>query len=113
MSDTTCAHPPRLSGRGGVRRSFFATRLDAPKVKDEPRKDPYRTGDGSHTRDAYGEAGTIRIQSGERGIHMRRAVAISVLIGAIVVPSAFAADPTPGDFKNAAKYCKAARSAQG
>jgi hypothetical protein len=44
---------------------------------------------------------------------MRRALAISALIGAIIVPSALAADPTPGDFKNAAKYCKAARSAQG
>ena len=40
-------------------------------------------------------------------------MAICVLVGAIIVPSAFAADPTPGDFKNASKYCKAARSAMG
>ena len=44
---------------------------------------------------------------------MRRAFAICALIGAIIAPSALAADPTPGDFKNAAKYCKAARSAKG
>lgn len=40
-------------------------------------------------------------------------MAICALIGAIIVPSALAADPTPADFKNAAKYCKAARSAMG
>ena len=44
---------------------------------------------------------------------MSRALAICALIGAIIVPSALAADPTPADFKNAAKYCKAARSAMG
>jgi hypothetical protein len=44
---------------------------------------------------------------------MRRALAICALIGAIIVPSALAADPTPGDFKNAAKDCKAVRSAMG
>jgi hypothetical protein len=44
---------------------------------------------------------------------MRRALAICALIGAIIVPSALAADPTPADFKNAAKYCKAVRSAKG
>ena len=44
---------------------------------------------------------------------MKRALAVCVLVGAIIVPSALAADPTPGDFKNAAKHCKAARSAMG
>ena len=44
---------------------------------------------------------------------MRRVLATCALIGAIIVPSALAADPTPADFKNAAKYCKAARSAKG
>jgi hypothetical protein len=44
---------------------------------------------------------------------MRRTLAICALIGAIVVPSAFAADPTPAEFKNAAKYCKALRTSKG
>jgi len=44
---------------------------------------------------------------------MKRALAVCVLIGAITVPSALAADPTPGDFKNAAKYCKAVRESKG
>ena len=44
---------------------------------------------------------------------MRRTLAICALIGAIVVPSALAADPVPADFKNAAKYCKALRTSKG
>jgi hypothetical protein len=40
-------------------------------------------------------------------------LAICALIGAVLVPSALAADPTPTDFKNAAKYCKAVREAKG
>ena len=44
---------------------------------------------------------------------MRRTLAICALIGAIIVPSALAADPIPADFKNAAKYCKAVRTAKG
>jgi hypothetical protein len=35
------------------------------------------------------------------------------LVGAILIPSALAADPTPADFKNAAKYCKAVRDSKG
>jgi hypothetical protein len=38
---------------------------------------------------------------------------VVVLIAAVVVTSALAADPTPGDFKNAAKYCKALRESKG
>jgi hypothetical protein len=44
---------------------------------------------------------------------MRRTLAICALIGAVLVPSALAADPVPADFKNAAKYCKAVRTAKG
>ena len=44
---------------------------------------------------------------------MRRTMAICAVIGAIVVPSALAADPVPADFKNAAKYCKALRASKG
>ena len=44
---------------------------------------------------------------------MRRTLTICALVGAVLVPSAFAADPTPADFKNAAKYCKAVREAKG
>ena len=44
---------------------------------------------------------------------MKRTLAICALIGAVLVPSALAADPTPADFKNAAKYCKAVREAKG
>ena len=44
---------------------------------------------------------------------MKRTLAICALICAVVVPSAVAADPTPADFKNAAKYCKAARESKG
>jgi hypothetical protein len=35
------------------------------------------------------------------------------LVGAFLVPSALAADPTPADYKNAAKYCKAVRESKG
>jgi len=38
---------------------------------------------------------------------------VSALVVAIVVPTALAADPTPADFKNAAKYCKAVRESKG
>jgi hypothetical protein len=38
---------------------------------------------------------------------------ICALVGAVLVPSALAADPTPADFKNAAKYCKAVRESKG
>ena len=44
---------------------------------------------------------------------MRRMLVICALIGAVLVPPALAADPTPADFKNAAKYCKAARESKG
>ena len=44
---------------------------------------------------------------------MRRALVVSVLVAAIAAPAAYAADPTPADFKNAAKYCKADREAKG
>ena len=44
---------------------------------------------------------------------MRQLLLIAVLIAAVVVPSALAADPTPADFKNAAKYCKAVRESKG
>jgi hypothetical protein len=44
---------------------------------------------------------------------MRRLVLVVALIAAVVVPSALAADPTPADFKNAAKYCKAVRESKG
>ena len=38
---------------------------------------------------------------------------ITVIIAATLVPAAFAADPVPADFKNAAKYCQAVRTANG
>ena len=44
---------------------------------------------------------------------MRRLLVVTALIAAVVVPSALAADPTPADFKNAAKYCKAVRESKG
>jgi hypothetical protein len=44
---------------------------------------------------------------------MRRAIVVSLLIGAIAAPAALAADPVPGDYKNAAKYCQAVRAAKG
>jgi hypothetical protein len=44
---------------------------------------------------------------------MRRLIVVAALVAAVVVPSALAADPTPADFKNAAKYCKAVRESKG
>ena len=44
---------------------------------------------------------------------MRRLLVAAMLIAAVVVPSALAVDPTPADFKNAAKYCKAVRESKG
>ena len=44
---------------------------------------------------------------------MKRMLLVCALIGAILVPAATAADPTPADFKNAAKYCKAVRESKG
>ena len=44
---------------------------------------------------------------------MRRLIVVAALAAAVVVPSALAADPTPADFKNAAKYCKAVRESKG
>jgi hypothetical protein len=38
---------------------------------------------------------------------------VCALVGMLLVPAAFAADPTPADFKNAAKYCKAVRESKG
>jgi hypothetical protein len=40
-------------------------------------------------------------------------IVVAALVAAVVVPSALAADPTPADFKNAAKYCKAVRESKG
>ena len=44
---------------------------------------------------------------------MRRAIVAALLIAAIAAPAALAADPVPGDYKNAAKYCQAVRAAKG
>jgi hypothetical protein len=44
---------------------------------------------------------------------MRRSLLVAVLVAAVVVPSALAADPVPSDYKNAAKYCKAVRESKG
>ena len=44
---------------------------------------------------------------------MRRLLLVVVLISAVGVTSALAADPAPADFKNAAKYCKAVRESKG
>ena len=41
---------------------------------------------------------------------MRRILLVGALVATLAAPAAFAADPTPADFKNAAKYCKNARS---
>jgi hypothetical protein len=43
---------------------------------------------------------------------MRRAILVSILVALIAAP-ALAADPTPADFENAAKYCKAVRDSKG
>ena len=44
---------------------------------------------------------------------MTRILAVCVLVAALVVPAALAADPAPADFKNATKYCKAVRESKG
>jgi hypothetical protein len=44
---------------------------------------------------------------------MKRTLLVCALVGMLVVPAALAADPTPADFKNAAKYCKAVRESKG
>ena len=44
---------------------------------------------------------------------MKRMLLVCALVGMLVVPAALAADPTPADFKNAAKYCKAVRESKG
>jgi hypothetical protein len=43
---------------------------------------------------------------------IRIAVVCALVVG-VVAPAALAADPAPADFKNAARYCKALRSAKG
>jgi hypothetical protein len=44
---------------------------------------------------------------------MKRLILVCALVGTLTVPAAFAADPTPADFKNASKYCKAVRESKG
>jgi hypothetical protein len=44
---------------------------------------------------------------------MKRVLMVCALVGGVMVPSALAEDPTPADFKNAAKYCKALRTSKG
>jgi hypothetical protein len=44
---------------------------------------------------------------------MKRLLVFAALVGVIVAPRALAADPTPADYKNAAKYCKAVRESKG
>ena len=44
---------------------------------------------------------------------MKRLLPVAALVVAVLVPSAMAADPTPADFKNAAKYCKSVRETKG
>ena len=44
---------------------------------------------------------------------MAKVLAIFALVMALAAPAALAADPTPADFKNAAKYCKAVRTSKG
>ena len=44
---------------------------------------------------------------------MARLFVICALVVALAAPAALAADPTPADFKNAAKYCKAVRTSKG
>jgi hypothetical protein len=44
---------------------------------------------------------------------MRRAIVACLLVAAVAAPAALAADPAPSDFKNAAKYCQALRTAKG
>lgn len=44
---------------------------------------------------------------------MKWMLVVCASVGMLLVPTAFAADPTPADFKNAAKYCKAVRESKG
>ena len=44
---------------------------------------------------------------------MARVLAFMALVVAVAAPAALAADPVPGDYKNAAKYCKAVRESKG
>lgn len=44
---------------------------------------------------------------------MKRMLLVCALVGTMLVPAALAADPTPADFKNAAKYCRAVRDSKG
>jgi hypothetical protein len=44
---------------------------------------------------------------------MKRVLVVSLSLAALVAQAAFAADPSPADFKNAAKYCKAVRESKG
>jgi len=44
---------------------------------------------------------------------MRRILLVGALAAVLAAPAALAADPTPADFKNAAKYCKALRQSKG
>ena len=44
---------------------------------------------------------------------MAKVLALCALVAAIAAPAALAADPVPADFKNAAKYCQALRTAKG
>ena len=44
---------------------------------------------------------------------MAKVLALCALLVAIAAPTALAADPVPADFKNAAKYCQALRTAKG
>lgn len=47
------------------------------------------------------------------GVRMKRMLLVCALVGTMLVPAALAADPVPADFKNAAKYCQALRTAKG
>ena len=44
---------------------------------------------------------------------MARMLVFCALVAALAAPAALAADPVPADFKNAAKYCQALRTAKG
>ena len=44
---------------------------------------------------------------------MAKVLAFCAFVVALAAPAALAADPTPADFKNAAKYCKAVRESKG
>ena len=44
---------------------------------------------------------------------MSRVLVLCAVVAAIAAPAVLAADPVPGDFKNAAEYCKALRQAKG